>query len=108
MAQIAVHWTNLGMSLASAFLFGLFFSLVVRWASRKHLIGQTAWAVAIGVAGTLLIMIPVFGLTLVAWMFVFFAASGVPMIVEYLLRIQSAMQQDEKKAKDLAKDLLTK
>jgi hypothetical protein len=108
MAQIVIHWTNLGLSLAGAFLFGLFFAFIVRVTARKHWIGQTAWAVCVGVTGTLLTMIPVFGLNLVAWMLVFFAASGVPMIVEYLLRIQNAIQQDEKKAKDLAKDLLTK
>jgi len=36
----------------------------------------------------------------------YFGATGIPMIVEYILRVQSEIQQDKEKAKGLAKDLL--
>ena len=106
MQQMDINWTTLGLSLAAAFVFGVLFAVVVRWSSRKKLAGQTAWAVVIGVTFTLLSMIPVFGLNQVALMFLFFATSGISMIIEYLLRIQKEMQQDEENAKGLAKDLL--
>jgi hypothetical protein len=60
----------------------------------------------VGVTFTLIGMIPLFGLQLVAIMFCFFIASGIPMIVEYLLRIQKELEQDKEKAQGLAKDLL--
>jgi hypothetical protein len=60
----------------------------------------------IGVTFTLLFMIPVFGIEQVAIMFCFFGASGIPMIVEYLLRVQKEIQQDSENANEVAKDLL--
>jgi putative flippase GtrA len=104
--QIAINWTVFGWSLAGIFLFGILYAVTVRLASKRRLMGQTAWAVVIGVSATLLAMIPTFGLERVAMMFCFFVASGVPMIIEYLLRVQDEIQQDQEEAQDLAKDLL--
>lgn len=101
-----VNWTTFGFSLAGALVFGIFYSLLVRWVSRRGLEGQTAWSVVVGVTVTLLTMIPTFGVEMIALIFCFFAASGTPMIVEYLLRVQAEMQQDKRQAKELAKDLL--
>jgi vacuolar-type H+-ATPase subunit I/STV1 len=93
-------------SLAGALIFGLLFAFVVRWASKRKMVGQTAWAVVIGVTFTLLSMIPVFGIEAVAIMFCYFGAAGSPMIVEYLLRVQTEIQKDHDDAKGLAKDLI--
>jgi len=106
MQQKDFIWLDFGWTLAAAFLFGVIFALIVRWASKRQMVGQTAWAVVIGVTVTLLTMIPVFGLEHVALVSCYFAASGVPMITEYILRIQSEIQQDKEKAQGLAKDLL--
>jgi hypothetical protein len=106
MQQIAIHWTFFSLTLAATFVFGILFAALVRWSARRKMIGQTAWAVVIGVTFTLLAMIPVFGLNVVAIIFCYFAASGIPMIVEYILRVQKEMDQDSEKARDLAKDLL--
>jgi hypothetical protein len=106
MDQIAINWTIFGWSLAGAFVFGIVFASVVRWASKKHWVGQTAWAVVVGVGATLAAMVPVFGINLVAMILCYFVATGLPMIVEYLLRIQEEIKQDQDKANGLAKDLL--
>lgn len=106
MQEIAINWTNFSLSLAATFVFGVLFASLVHWSAKRKMIGQTAWAVAIGVTVTLLAMIPIFGLLVVAIMFCYFMASGIPMIVEYILRVQKEMDQDTEKARDLAKDLL--
>jgi hypothetical protein len=106
MQQIAINWLSFGLTLGGTFIFGVLFAALVRWAANRKMIAQTAWAVAIGVTVTLAAMIPVFGLQVVATMFCYFLASGIPMIVEYILRVQKEMDRDAEKAKDLAKDLL--
>lgn len=106
MEQTAINWRLFGLTLAGAFLFGILFAILIRMGSRRQLVGQTAWAVVVGVTFTLLIMIPIFGLNRVAIMFCYFGASGVPMIVEYILRVQDEIQADKAKANGIAKDLL--
>jgi ABC-type methionine transport system permease subunit len=106
MQQKDIIWLDFGWTLAVAFLFGVLFALLVHWASKRQMVGQTAWAVVVGVAVTLLTMIPMFGLDLVALISCYFAATGIPMIVEYILRIQSDIQRDKEEAKGLAKDLV--
>jgi 4-hydroxybenzoate polyprenyltransferase len=94
------------LTLAAAFIFGVLFASLVRWASGRKMVGQTAFAVIVGVTGTLLIAIPFFGLNIIVLLFPYFIASGLPMIVEYILRVQKEIDQDKQSAKDLAKDLL--
>jgi predicted MFS family arabinose efflux permease len=93
------------LSLAGAFIFGVLFAAVVRKMSKRKMVAQVAWMVVVGVTATLLSMIPVFGLQNVAVMFLFFAASGIPMISEYILRVTKEAEDDAEKAKGLAKDL---
>ena len=106
MQQMDVNWMIFGWSVGCAFALAILYAVLVRWISKKGMEGQTAWAVVVGVSFTLLTMIPFFGLYAVAFMFCFFIATGIPMIVEYLDRVQKEMQQDKKKAQGLAKDLL--
>jgi predicted PurR-regulated permease PerM len=106
MQPLALNQPLFSLTLFAALIFGILFSAIVHWASRKKWVGQTAWAVVIGVSGTLLLMIPIFGIQAVAVMFAFFGMSGGPMIVEYLLRVQQEIQQDLKDVNDLTKDLL--
>lgn len=101
-----LDWTVFSNSLALAFLLGVAFAAFVRWVAKKDLEGQTAWAVVVGVFITLLVMIPTLGLEIVAIIFCFFAATGIPMIVEYIQRVYSAQRQDKENAKALAKDIL--
>ena len=101
-----VNWTVFGWSLVGAFLFGVFYAILVRLASKRKWVGQTAWSVVVGVTFTLVAMLPVFGLFLVALVLCFFAASGTPMVIEYLTRIQAEMQQDFTQAREVNKELL--
>jgi hypothetical protein len=101
-----VNWLVFGISLGCALVFGILYAGLIRWTSKRGLEGQTAWSVVVGVTVTLLTTIPTFGIETTALIFCFFAASGTPMIVEYLLRVQKEMQQDKENAQELAKDLL--
>jgi hypothetical protein len=92
--------------LAGLFPLAVLYAMLVRWASKKKLVGQTAWAVAIGVSGTLLAMVPALGLEVVAIIFCYFAVAGIPMIVEYVLRVHNEQRNDEEKAKGIARDLI--
>lgn len=95
-----------GWSVGAAFIFGFLYAVFIHWVSKKGLVGQTAWSVVVGVTFTLLVMIPFFGLDAVSLMFAYFAATGIPMVIEYIARVQSEIQQDKKSANDIAKDLL--
>jgi hypothetical protein len=106
MQQIDPNQTVFSLTLAGEFIFGVLFAVLVRWASNRKVVGQTAFAVILGVTATLLISIPVFGFNIIALLFPCFIASGGPMVAEYLLRVQKEIDSDQKKAKDLAKDLL--
>lgn len=106
MDQIAVNWTVFGWTLALEFIFGIFFACVVRWASRRQMVGQTAWAVVVGVTIVLLIQIPLFGLFPIALIFGSFGAAGAPMILEYIDRVQKEIEDERTKSKGYAKDLL--
>lgn len=106
MQTIALNWTNYGWTLALAFLFGLLFAMLVRWASRREMVAQTAFAVVLGVTATLLIAMPFFGQMVIIYLFPYFIASGLPMIAEYILRMESRIREDKKRAQDIAKDFL--
>lgn len=106
MVQIAINWTIFGWTLAAAFIFGILFARLVRWASKRHIVGQTAWAVVVGVSATLITMIPIFGLFHIAIAFCYFGATGLPMILEYIDRVQKEIEQDKETSQGLAKDLL--
>lgn len=106
MQLMDVNWQTFGFGLVAALVFGIFFAMLVRWVSSQGMKGQTAWSVVVGVAITLTIAVPTVGIEIIVLLFCFFAASGTPMIIEYLLRVQAEMQQDHKKAKELAKELL--
>lgn len=104
--EMDVNWTVLGLSLAGLLLFTILYAILVRWASKREVEGQTAWAVVIGVSAVLLAMVPTFGLQAVAIMFCFFGVAGIPMIIEYVLRVHNEQHKDKEAAKALAKDLL--
>lgn len=101
-----INWAIFGWCMIGALLFGILYAALIRWVSQKDLVGQTAWSVVFGVAATLLIMVPVFGIDRVSLIFCFFAASGLPMIVEYLARVQAELHRDKQKAEELNRELL--
>lgn len=106
MEQMAINWTVYGWTLAAEFIFGVLFACLVRWASKRHVVGQTAWAVVVGVTAVLLILIRIFGLFPIALIFGAFGAAGVPMILEYIDRVQKEIEDDRVKSKGIAKDLV--
>jgi uncharacterized membrane protein YhaH (DUF805 family) len=106
MQETAVNWTVFGLTLAGLFVFGVLYAMLVRSASKRNLEGQIAWAVVVGVAATLAALIPLLGLMNIALAAAGFTASGIPMIVEYLLRANKEHQSDKEKAQALAKEIL--
>ena len=106
MQPTAINWTSFSLSLAAAFAFGIFYACLVRQASKRNWVGQTAWSVVVGVTFTLGTMIPFFGIEIVVFIFCFFAAAGLPMVVEYLTRVMSDLQKDKTQALEIQKEFI--
>lgn len=104
MQQIAVNWTLFGWTLVFLFAFGVGYAMYVRYASTKGRQGNTAMAVVIGVAVTLVALIPTIGLETIALIFAGFAVAGLPMYVEYTERVLRAQQKDQEDLARATKD----
>lgn len=104
--EIAPNWIVIGLTLAALFCFGICYALLVNWMSRKKVTGQTAYAVVAGVTVALVASIPTFGLFPIAILFSYFGACGLPMVVEYAVRIHKERRADQEKAEALAKEAL--
>ncbi len=101
-----VDWPNFGLVLASLFLFGCLYAALVRFMARRLVEGQTAWQVVIGVAVTCGTAGLIIGIQAVLILAACFVASGLPMIVEYVSRVESDRRADHEAAKRHGKDLL--
>jgi hypothetical protein len=106
MQSLAINWQSFGLVLASLFLFGCLYAGLVRFMARRGADGQTAWMVVGGVAVTLCGAIFVIGLENTLLTVACFAASGLPMVVEYVWRFEAARRADHEQATKQAKDML--
>jgi len=113
MQEMGVNWAQIGQVAMLAFAFGVLYAALVRWMSTQGVRNMTAFVVALGVLVTVLISSIVIGLIAALAVLVAFGASGMPMIVEYVVREhaadkarRAAMEADTREAKRLAKDLL--
>lgn len=100
-----VNWQAFGPVLAALLVFGLFYSLLVRWMAKKGVEGQTAWMVVIGVVVTGIGFAVIVGLEMALVMAVCFAASGFFMVIEYVSRVEAARRKDHEQAQKQSKDL---
>lgn len=100
----AVNWLTFGLVLAGLFLFGCLYAALVRFMARRGADGQTAWMVVGGVAATLCGSVFVVGIENALLLLALFAASGLPMVVEYVWRFESARRADHEQAKRHSKD----
>lgn len=101
-----VNWLTFGLVLAALFLFGCLYAALVRFMAKRGSDGQTAWMVVVGVAVTLFGGVFVVGLWHALVMLALFAASGLPMVVEYVHRVEAARRADHEQAKRQSKDEL--
>ena len=99
-----VNWLTFGLVLAGLVLFGCLYAALVRFMAHRGADGQTAWMVVGGVAITLCGATVVVGLECALIMLACFAASGLPMVVEYVWRYESARRADHEAAKRHSKD----
>ena len=100
-----VNWLTFGAVLAGLLLFGCLYAGLVRFMARRGAEGQTAWLVVVGVAVTgsaAGFVISVENSLLLAACFV---ASGLPMVVEYVSRVEAERRADHEQAKKQSKDL---
>lgn len=107
MEVIAIDRIVFSLTLAALFLFGICYALLVNWMSKKQVSGQTAYLVVGGVGITLVASIPTLGLTLVTILFSYFAACGLPMVIEYGVRVHQERRRDVEAASTLAREALT-
>lgn len=102
MQSSAFDWTVFSLTLAALFFFGVGYAFVVRQMSKSHVTGQTAYMVVVGVGVALIASIPTFGLFLVAILFAYFSACGLPMVIEYAFRVHEERRNDLDAANALA------
>jgi len=107
MEVIAIDKTVFSLTLAALFLFGICYALLVNWMSEKQVSGQTAYLVVGGVSVGLVAAVPTFGLTFISIMFCYFAACGLPMVIEYGIRVHQERRRDEEAAQAIAKQAIT-
>ena len=106
MQSMVFNWTVFSLTLAALFCFGICYALLVDWMDRNKVSGQTAYMVVGGVAVALIASIPTFGLIAVAVSFSYFSACGLPMVIEYSLRVHRERRRDEESAAALAKEAI--
>lgn len=102
---MATNWTVTGLTLATLLAFGICYALVVRWMSRNHVEGQTAYLVVFGVMVTVLASGILIGFQSAAIIFACFSASGFPMVIEYVLRVSDERKRDHEGAQEIARSL---
>ena len=101
-----INWTVIGLIGAFLFCFGALYAIAVRWMSRNHIEGQTAYLVVFGVLVTVLASSLLIGFHAAATVLGCFAASGLPMVIEYVLRVSEARKNDHEQAQSIARNLL--
>lgn len=92
--------------IACLLMFGMLYATLVRRLSNAKVEGQTAYLVVVGVGATLIGAIAVVGLENALLMFACFAASGLPMVIEYVSRKHKEQKRDREQAQQTARDLL--
>ena len=102
MQLVAFDWTVFSLTLATLFFFGIGYAMIVRQMSKNNVTGQTAYMVVVGVGVALIASIPTFGLLIVAVLFAYFSACGLPMVVEYAFRVHEERRKDLESANALA------
>ena len=106
MEVIAIDQTVFSLTVAALFMFGICYALLVNWMSYKQVSGQTAYMVVGGVSIGLVASVPTFGLSFISVMFCYFAACGLPMVIEYGIRTHLERQRDAEAAQALAKEAI--
>lgn len=113
MQETAVNWAQIGQVMALAFGFGTSYAAFVRWMNRQGINNLTAFVVALGVLVTVLVSVIAIGWVDGLVVLAAFAASGAPMIVEYVLRVhaidkaqRAAIERDTQEAKRVASEFL--
>jgi hypothetical protein len=103
---MSTNWTEIALTLVILFGFGVAYALVVRHMAQRGVEGQTAYLVVFGVGMTVLISSALVGWQAVALLLACFAASGLPMVIEYVLRVELERKRDRDDAAKIARDLL--
>lgn len=101
-----VNWPVFSLVLALLLIFGALYALLMRIMAQRGIEDQTALMVVFGVLVTVLVSSVLIGPIAAVLELACFAASGLPMVVEYIVRVQSARRADSQAARAAAQDLL--
>jgi hypothetical protein len=106
MQFISINYPVFSLTIGALFLFGLVYAYIVRRLARAGVQGQTAYTVVVGVGITVLAAGWLIGWLNVILLLACFAASGLPMVIEYVNRTHHEQKRDRQDARSIAKDLL--
>ena len=106
MQFLGMNWLVFGAVWMIVFLICCLYALLVRVMANSGVDGQTAWMVVVGVVIVLVGLAFVAGLEIALIAAALFVAGGIPMIIEYVSRVEKARKTDHAQAKEERKHLL--
>ena len=101
-----INWATFGTVLACLLAFGVLYALLTNYMARRGIDDQTVWLVVVGTLVTVLGAAWLIGIKATIVVLACFTASGLPMIVEYVARVENAKRRDAQAARDETAGLL--
>lgn len=95
-------YLTFGLVFAALFFFGVAYAALVNYLEKQKVQSQTALLVMGGVTVTVIMSGALTGWEHAIYVLMCFAASGTPMVVEYVMREHVRLQADFNRAKELA------
>lgn len=101
-----INGENFGLVLVLLFVFGVLYALLTNYMARRGIEDQTVWLVVVGTLATIFGASFLTGIKNALILLACFTASGFPMIVEYVVRVENAKRRDKQAASAVTKGLL--
>ena len=107
MQTTGINWAQMGQVVTVLLLFGTFYALIVRAAARKQMMeAYTFVFVIFGTLVTVLMASFLIGPQNTIYVLICFAASGLPISIENMIRHEQDRRSDIEASRNAAKDTL--
>jgi hypothetical protein len=104
--NLSINYPVFILTIVALLGFGVIYAYAVRQMDKHGVQGQTAYLVVVGVGVTVIAASAVIGFLNSLQLIACFAASGAPMVIEYIQRTHRLQKRDEHDAKEIARELL--
>lgn len=105
--QTGLNWAGIGQVLTYELLVGTAYALLIYWLTRKGwMVAYTFVLVILGTLFTVLLLLPLIGLTNVIYTLIGFAGSGLPMSIMSMVLNEQTRKADLDSSRRVAKEAL--